>query len=199
MSLANHAGTAEYQLPASPSITEQPLSHLHTESSVYLLSADQPNALTCEGRRGTYYLSAPRYKAGNLWHRGKWIHNTEQAITLSEGVKQVAEGNKLLASTREELLDCNSQTSKSLICRNCLMLMPKIICHAAQSFWSTWKQSILHRTANSEGKEKLRQKQRQSPLDDVGNHPQSKSASFLKQNFKHWPHYLGISGTNRYS
>lgn len=72
MSLANHAGTAEYQLPACPSITEQPLSHLHTESSVHLLSsAAQPNALTCKGRRGTCSLLALRYKAGNLWHRDK--------------------------------------------------------------------------------------------------------------------------------
>lgn len=55
MSLANHAGTAEYQLPACPSITEQSPSHLHTEPSVFLLSyAAQPNALTCGGRRGTF-------------------------------------------------------------------------------------------------------------------------------------------------
>lgn len=93
MSLANHAGRAEYQLPARPSITEQPLSHLHPQSSEHLLSsAAQTNALTCEGGRGTCSLLALRYKAGNLWLRVKWINHSEQAVILSEGVNQVAGG-----------------------------------------------------------------------------------------------------------
>lgn len=80
-----------------------------------------------KGGAGTCSLLARRYKAGNLWQRVKWIHQTEEAVIFSEGVKQVAKGSELLKFTREELLDLSSQIPKSLICRNCLILMPKIM------------------------------------------------------------------------
>lgn len=48
MSVANHAGTAEYQLPAPPSLSD--LSAIFTHRPLHSLSsAAQTNALTCEG------------------------------------------------------------------------------------------------------------------------------------------------------